>query len=240
MHRIDYLNLTFIALLSLLACTAHAQSIETFQKGAIISGGFVTLGKRQVPIPPGEWKLASVKEGRTRIQAPQFRDDAKTVNALLIRNRNGEYDIGIRVFGSLASTGAGRWSDEPCKSDDVLYKNTFNSTYEHPECLLIDFHLPDPNNNIHFTFLSAVYSKYMWGDFLIVTYYVNPALRGITTSSASSRRNNEWHKDKIHLSKEKSEYLARFKEWALDAAGVYRRLLLGDSTPVAGQIASLP
>jgi hypothetical protein len=240
MRRIEYHNLACIGLLTLLACSAHAQSIETLQKGTIISGGFVTLGKRQVPIPPGEWKLDNVTEGRTRLQPPQSTDDARTVNALLIRNRNGEYDVRIRVFGSLASSRGQGWTAEPCKSDDVLYKNTFNSTFSHPECLLIDFRMPDPDNNINDTRLSATYSKYMWGDFLVVTYYVNPKLRGLTTSPASSRRNSEWHKDKIHLSKEKSEYLARFKEWALDAAGIYRQVLLGDATPVVGKIAPLP
>ena len=229
-----------ITLLALHACSVHAQSIETLRKGAIISGGFVTLGKRQVPIPPGEWKLDMVTEGRTRLLPPQSTDDAKTGNALLIRNQNGEYDVRIRVFGSLASSRGQGWSAEPCKGDDVLYKNSFNSTYTHPECLLINFHLPDPDNNIRDTRLSATYTKYMWGDFLVVTYYVNPSLRGITTSPASSRRNSEWHKDKIHLSKEKSEYLAQFKEWALDAAGVYRQVLSGDAMPATMKIAPLP
>lgn len=240
MNQVGYCKLACTALLALMACSVRAQSIETLQKGTVISGGFVTLGTRQIPIPPGEWKLETVTESRTRLLPPQATDDAKTVNALLIRNRNGEYDVRIRVFGSLASSRGAGWSAEPCKSDDVLYKNSFNSTYSHPECLLIDFLLPDPDKNFHDTRLSATYSKYIWGDFLVVTYYVNPTLRGITTSPASSRRNSEWHKDKIYLSKEKNEYLARFKEWALDAAGVYRQVLLGDAPPVAGKIAPLP
>lgn len=240
MQRIDYRKLTCTAALVLLACSAHAQSIETLQKGTVISGGFVTLGKRQVPIPPGEWKLASMTESKVRIPPPQFRDDARTVNALLIRSRNSEYDIGISISGSLSSHSSQGWSTEPCKSDDALYINSFNSTYSQSECLLIDFYLPNPDKNIRDTLLFATYSKFLRGDFIIVKYWVNPALRGIATSSTSSRRNSEWHKDKVHLSKEKSEYLARFKEWALDAAEVYRQVLLGDAMPVAGKIAPLP
>lgn len=233
-------KLSCATLIVFLTCSANAQSVETLKPGSIISGGYVVVGKRYIPIPPGEWRLDKVTEGRTRLQPPQFTDDAKTVSALLIRDRDGEYDTRIRVFGSLASSRGQGWSNEPCKKDDALYKNTFNSTYSHPECLLIDFHLPDPNNNISDIRLSATYSKYLWGDFLVVTYFVNPRLRGITTSHSSVRKNSEWHKDRIHLSKEKSDYLERFKGWALSSADVYRQALSGEGTTTAGIIAPVP
>lgn len=124
MQCIDYRKFICTAFLAPFACSVHAQSIETLQKGTVISGGFVTLGKRQVPIPPGEWKLTSVTEGRTRILPPESRDGARTVNALLTRSKNGEYDVGVRIFGSLASasSGAGGWSAEPCKNEDVYIR----------------------------------------------------------------------------------------------------------------------
>lgn len=233
-------RISYAILCALLACSAYAQSVETLKRGTIISSGYLTVGKRQIPLPPGEWKLDKVTEGRTRLQPPQSTDDARTVRALLIREQDGEYDTRIQVFGSLASSRGQGWSDEPCKSDDVLYKNSFNSTYAYPECLLINFHLPDADNNIGVTRLSSTYSKFMPGDFMIITYYVNPVLRGVMTSPATSRRNSEWHKDKIHLSKEKSEYLVRFKDWALATADVYRQVLSGDAAPTTGKITPLP
>jgi hypothetical protein len=166
---------------------ALAVDVEATQPPAPVTDQQLSIGPRSLQLPPGEWTLL----GRTERNMTMSGVDriGTSYTAYAMDARDGRMHAGLLLALSRTSVPARSWRQEPCKVTGELHKDTFDSSFKFPECLLVfkrKSHLSQASDGIfaqarqwaeeHAVRRGAVYeivySKYGTSDFGVVRAFV--------------------------------------------------------------------
>lgn len=195
----------------------------------------MTLGPRQVPLPPGEWTLigkdnytSTGGDGATtqliRVFLAQGDENARVLKGYIVARTN------------LAAGGRGGWTrTSDCDRVDMLFNQSdknYNTRDE--ECLYINHITMTLGNNPDKYFrqaydymdshairrpttaVSVNFSLVKGTDFLHASYRFNPELDGFAPSKTMTWRENDWHKDMITSDPKKVAWVEDKKKWAFE------------------------
>lgn len=227
-----------LSLFPVMATDLEGQPLNT-----VVTDRIVQVGSHRYPLPPGEWTLIAKQIGRTT--GDGVRQGVKTVSGYFVTLQGSTFKSGLAIWStanSSAVASSGGWTDEPCKRNDVLYKNPFDGNFKYPECLMINHYvghlkvnngwLEDAANwlqvnqiSVPTTVLGATYNGFAYGDAVAFRVFVNPELANIAPSKDGTWRGNDWHKDRIRNDPAKQVYLQRFIAWSEQLPKVYRTAL---------------
>ncbi|MFZ6846182.1 hypothetical protein [Undibacterium sp. RuTC16W] len=233
----------------MLASLAYGIEIDKTEVGAIVKDGIVQIGSHQYPLPPGEWVLIGKNKSRVTF-AYSSQQGADILTAYLINVKDKQFRASVKIEATTSSTATHRWMPEPCKRDDVVFKDTMKSNYDYPECLLINHNtnafassntwlnavplwLENNQIKVPVTTLLAQYDKYQTGDFVKVRFWINPELAGQTPSKNASWIKSDWHKDRLEKDTDKQIYMDKFIAWTKQLPSIYKKSLTSDDRPLA-------
>jgi hypothetical protein len=213
---------------------ANAQSVDlrTTAPGAAISGSF-RIANMAFVLPNGEWRLLARQDsqstgGHAGIPVPML-------TAYLADIRNGRLHRAVFVHANVQQNpradSGGRWTDEPCKRSDVLFKNDIKYSFFDINCTMLN-HLVFARTTTNVlanearkqlaalgasypgTMIAAQFTRFNPRWFMQIWYYFNPEIDGFAPSRDSSWANNDWHKDLIDQDPRKVAYVEELKQWS--------------------------
>lgn len=234
MNRLQLIAGTLACSVALFAPPAWTQGAHEAAIGAKFSS-VMTLGPRQVPLPPGEWTLigkdayqSTGGDGATtaliRVYLAQLYENTRVLKGAVIARTN------------LAAGGRGGWTrTSDCDRVDMLFNQSDKNYNVHDqECLYIN-HLTQTlgdNPSKHFkqafdymdsqrirrptTMVAVIHSLVKGYDFLYAEYNFNPELDGFAPSKTGAWRNNDWHKDNAVSDPKKVAWVEDKKKWAVE------------------------
>jgi hypothetical protein len=233
-------------LLATIASFVEAAELQDLPLNAMVTDGFLQIGTHKYPLPPGEWRLIAKTDSTVTIDT--FAPGGRILRGYLLNTKEKQFRAGMLIAASAASSRVGSWTTDPCKRDDVVFKDAFGGNFKFPECLIVNHYvnLLQPtkdwlNEAAQFvevnqivlpkTALAAVYDKFFYGDFVQVRFWINPELADQAPSKASTWTANDWHKDRVARDPAKSLYLDKFTVWAKQVPVAYGAVLEGAQSP---------
>ncbi len=240
--------LCMTGLLAMMSVSAKATVIANAALDTLVEDGLIQIGHHNYPLPPGEWGLIA-KGSRNVRNVRNQSDGAQVISGYLINTKDKQFRAGIQISATVSSSNIGYWVEEPCKKNDVYFKDTLHGNYGFPECLIVNHYvaLLRPSDTwmndaakwveanqivVPQTALATVYDKYENGDFVQVRFWINPELAGQKPSKiADSWIRNDWHKDRVAKDAEKLAYLGKFVGWAKQVPPIYRSALISSKRP---------
>lgn len=219
--------MTFLAALMLVTgCQTTGEILKMYPKGASYSG-YLTIGKKQVPLPPGEWEVfasrATSNSSGLPFVAIVLGNKDRNAEALAVRfHTNVEVSNGYgwvllkacsrtnmhHVFAPQNIEGSGQrcWFVNHSRMT-----RTGNSTNVLTEALdrAKDLGVKLP--------VTSVYTGFRVSDthdILTVRVYFNPETQGFEPPKQSAWATNDWHKDRIYTDNKKVAYVEKIKKWA--------------------------
>ncbi|WP_354362796.1 hypothetical protein [Undibacterium sp. GrIS 1.8] len=227
---------------------ASGVELNATEVGTIVKDGIVQIGSHQYPIPAGDWVLVAKHKSAVRF-THSFQPGADILTAYLINTNDKQFRASVKIEATVSSTSTHSWTPEPCKRDDLIFKDTLKSSYDYPECLLINHNtnafassntwlnavpLWLENNQIKtpVTTLLAQYDKYQYGEFVKVRFWINPELAGQTASKSASWIKSDWHKDRLEKDTNKQLYMEKFIAWSKQLPSIYKKSLTSDERPL--------
>jgi hypothetical protein len=210
---------------------ANAQSEHVKALPSVTS--MIKVGKMDVALPKGEWRVLHSGEIKTSITGGSSSGGAVERKFLVqLNDRNQLVATGFisaTKYSSLVSS----WSDSVCQRTDTLWVKQTDGNFNYPACLFINHAHPlwvnVPTNefdkfifdwfrhnkvDIPKTGLLTSYRKYFSGDFINVTYIINPELLGFAPDTATAWSNSQWHPGLIKEDVQKVKYIESLKQWA--------------------------
>lgn len=220
--------------------------------GAKVQGNF-SLGAISVPLPPGDWVVASLFDRH----APVSQGQTNYVHAGLVEERAGKLHraIIVNTVAARQSSGYG-WnrSLDVCDRKDGIFNGS--PSYFHGEagrCWILDYTMsPSAQQGMLsqetvlrgiYGYMSAnridsqvplVYARFYLTNrvnYAHVTYFFNPEAVGINTRHAA-KENSDWHPGRYASAPERRAFVEMLKGFAAEmesliAAGLDNRLPLG-------------
>ncbi len=238
------LRKSLLLMIALLSVTrAYALDLALANKGDRVEDGKVQIGAREFPLPPGVWILTAKHKYRM-VSKNSNVEGADVWTGYFVNLKDKQFRAAMELSASVASTSTRRWSHEPCKRNDTVFKDTFNSHIDFPECLLVTHNIKMFEHNsqswwyptalwfeeqeigLPTTTLAAMYDKYQFGDCVIVRFWVNPELFGMLPSkNVTQWPKNDWHKDRLDKDPARSAYMQQFIAWSQFMSEAYRASL---------------
>lgn len=231
----------FVALFFLLALAsgASAQSIHTLPQGTKLNGT-VEFGMFRLPLPPGEWMLiGAARQVATSLNGGM---SPPTGAAFLALIEKGTLVGVVEATGSIDPQRV-EWTPDPeCRRDDLWFleadRNFRNSDQtcrlvshttrnwtagtDWPEYLkqamqwLQDNKIRRPQQMLRAKFRRANY-----GDFLSVTYSVNPEYFGQARSASAAWASSDWHKVNYPHQPARKAFAEAWLQWSEAMAPVF-------------------
>jgi hypothetical protein len=220
--------LTAVALL-LAAAAASAQSVHTLPVGSVFEGK-VKFARSEVPLPPGKWTLASVGEEKSTgdlvVRLPY---------ANLVQIDGGNLSALVTIFGTLSDDRNGWGRDANCDRSDLLYavadKNyrttdqwcayarhsirTWTATDQTPlRSATLFAYLRQENIKRPRTTLATSTRLVRNGEFIAVTYEVDPQMHGGPATKIIAAQTSEWHPQRIQDYPAHRAYADKWIEWS--------------------------
>ncbi|SMF25206.1 hypothetical protein [Pseudogulbenkiania subflava] len=243
----------------------HKKMIALFFNGLIISSwtnaqdlfdlkindtvtGQISLGKKNLPLPPGNWTVAvRFDSNGTHTYSSDQSITIPIANALLAKvTPSGQISGLIRFIANEKDwPGATNWSDDPCsyaKTKTSYFHTRFNSSFNFPECLVIrpviNFaqttgYFGDLRNwaNQNHADLPPVmiysdYERFTSQGFIKASVWFNPELAGFKRDNEQMLAQNSWNVDKIDETKKL--YLIKIQDWSSNFAAQIRESSKGN------------
>ncbi len=217
-----------VGLLAFLAGhTASASKLERqYPPGTPISNP-VVVGKKQIPLPPGQWTVAGVRSSRNS-------ELKKILDLFLIDVKSGvlQHAASITTNMSPPKRHQGWLTHSTCSSKSSLHLVTKSSSEgEDQECWWVrywptstppkkdsawkralDFAITQgielPTN-----FVTVGYRLADDAHFLNVYYLFSPEVDGIVSPGRTAQNPSVWHVDRFGRDPKKVEYVNRLKTW---------------------------
>ncbi len=183
-----YLTVGIFIIVATSARQVSAINIETAEPPVSISDGKLSLSTRSLVLPTGQWSYVakhSRKMTESGVDVVGLAFEAYAMNVV-----DKQWNSGVFFTLNKNSMPTRGWANEPCKVENTLYKNTFDSSFKYPECLIIfkrQSHLTSTQGNLYpqaknwaekesIRMPSAVYEiayfKYGTSDYGIVRYFI--------------------------------------------------------------------
>ncbi|MBC3813187.1 hypothetical protein [Undibacterium aquatile] len=236
-----HILLLIIALLGV--ARAYAFDLALVNQGDRVEDGKVQIGAREFPLPPGVWILTAKYKHRIHLRGTT-NEGADVWTGYFVNLKNKQFRAAMELSASVSSTPTTRWMPEPCKRDDTVFKDSFNSRIDFPECLLITHNIKmferssqswwhptsiwfeEQEISLPTTTLATMYDKYQFGDCVLVRFWFNPELAGMPPSkNVTQWSKNDWHKNRLEKDPARSEYMQQFIAWSQSIPDAYRASL---------------
>jgi hypothetical protein len=178
----SFLNFALASVVGLVALDAKALDVVQVVPPQTIADSQLKIGSRVLRLPEGNWNFVAQKRG----DVTNTNNNVKigtTFRAYAMNVKDSDFVGGIQLLLPESSFFTNGWRPEPCKVDNVLYKNDFNSGFSTPECLIVFkriSHLRRPTDEFYSqasqwavnekiklsgSFYEIVYTKYATNDF---------------------------------------------------------------------------
>ena len=210
-----------------------------------------------VPLPAGDWYVFRIDEGELRVTNPVEQHQAsKTVDIHLVQRVGNQLAMVMRVQ-ALKEALPGRLValhfDNPCKREDTLYRNPYDSGGTVVNCLLVNHlvrylrtaskgvfadmreWLGKEGVELPWTMLNATFAQNQPRRYLTVHITINPGLRGLE-STASNWVSNPFHRTLIGRDEARDRYVKEFIAWS----EAYKPLLAFSRTAGSGAATTGP
>jgi len=228
LHRIALAALTLL----LAAAAANAQSVHTLPVGSVFEGK-VKFARSEVPLPPGKWTLASAGEeqsGGTSRTLP-----ARLPFANLVQIDNGNLSALVTIFGTLSDDRNGWTRDSNCDRSDILYvaaDKNYRTTDQwcsyanhfirswvagdqaSPRIATLYEYLRQANVKASRTMLTTAARLVRNGEFIVVSYEIDPQMHGGPSTRNNAWPTSEWHPQRIQDHPAHRAYADKWIEWS--------------------------
>jgi hypothetical protein len=134
-----------------LTSSCWALDVATASLPAAITDRQLSIGGRNLRLPSGDWHLVSRLKGlSTSNQGTTAK--STTYQAYAVRIVDGKWRGSVYYRAPDSSAHVNGWAVEPCKDDNHIFKDDFNSGFKFPECLLVKkraTHLNNPTGSLY-------------------------------------------------------------------------------------------
>lgn len=130
---------------------AHAVDVIAVTPPQAITDNQLKIGGRVLQLPEGNWNFVAQKTGDVTNTNNNLKIGT-TFRAYAMNVKDSNFVAGIQLLLPEASFLTNGWRPEPCKVENVLYKNDFNSGFSTPECLIVfkrTSHLTRPTDEFY-------------------------------------------------------------------------------------------
>ena len=242
---------------SVIGFTTHAQSLSHVQNLQVVTNQ-IKVGKMTVALPMGEWRLLNTREGRTSNSNGSVAGSETETKYLVRVNEKNQFVAAMLIGAPKHSSMAVRWNDSVCERKDLLWVQQRDGNFNFPACFAINylhsFWINVPNNDfdklifewfrsgkveLPKTALLVGYRKYFSGDYINITYHINPELTGFAPDTGTTSGNSNWHPGLIKEDPEKVKYIDALKKW-IEGIEPHHRASLLKGTPGVESLPSWP
>lgn len=211
--------------------------------GQVITSA-LEIGKLRVALPPGKWNVVAEHTGRA--SSSDGAPSGNTYKGYYLV----QYDQDKRFISSFyarATTGEGRpveWRSKLCEREDTLFRAVLGGPAHSQDCVLVNhlvrFYQAKPREDaerqawqwvqandlkLPKTVIEVQERFFKGGDYLWVSYTVNPEIVDFVPSTVTDWRQSEWHPNFVKTDAERKEYVEQLKTWALANAKVHQAAL---------------
>jgi len=154
-------------------------------------------------------------------------------NAYLADVRGGKFFGAVTIRANLSIFGNARdWTDEPCKSENYLWKKSTGGPFRNINCVSINYIVRyfvsptgafqqylilfrDKGIELPPTIVRTIFTRFSdRGRRLIYEVDINPEVFGIERDTESIWGSNSWHKTFIQKDVKKVEFVSNLSKWA--------------------------
>jgi hypothetical protein len=212
-----------------------------------------TLAGKVVPLPIGKFTLAAAWEQGTRNQPSgnMLTTPSNIAEVVLVQTegRNLRAVIWARANVDTART---RWTDEPCKRNDMLFKLDRTKSFNYfQDCVTVNHRvgfLRNPDARwapVHEMLTSqgvvlpvaivmdASLTRIEQFQYLAVSYWINPAAFGFASDAALNWSTSSWHKSRIEKDSQKLAFAKALRDWAVELEPVIDQGFRGKAIPAS-------
>jgi hypothetical protein len=211
------------------AAAANAQSVHTQPVGSVFEGK-VKFARSEVPLPPGKWTLASAGEERSRGEASE-----RLPFANLVQADRGRLSALVAIYGTLADERIVWSRDRNCDSTDMLYatadknfqptdqwcayarhvvRTWVSNDQTAPRLATLFAYMRQENIKAPWTMLTATARITRQGEFIAVTYEIDPTTRGGPETKIQAVQTSEWHPQRIQNYPTHRAYAEKWIDWS--------------------------
>jgi hypothetical protein len=218
----------FVVILLVVGCQTTSEALKQYPVGASYSGE-VLIGKKQIPLPPGDWEIFASKIKYNSSQLPFV--------SLILGNKDRQSPaLALHIHSNLEAS----WSGNGL----VVYRYCSRTNMHHvfdrdsleggeQECWFVNHsRMTRPNvggSNVLVAGLerakklgvklpvTAITAGFRFAnsyDLLNLRIYFNPEAEGFDPPKQSAWATNDWHKDRIYTDQKKVAYVEKVKKWA--------------------------
>ena len=228
-YRMSFKRILYIAICCFptLGCvTALGQFEKDFNISKSVANP-VAIGSKQVPLPPGNWIIAS-----RGVTTNNLND---TLLRLILINADANSDsmaVEILTNAEASNSGVGWRPLETCTRKDLLSPSP-SAAYSagDEECWFINHSTMTRSSRtsdlrsqaLNFAHsqgvkipVNSVYVGYRFADaqdYLTVRYFFNPEAKNLAPPTYAAWRNSDWHRDRIQNFPRKLAYFEELKQW---------------------------
>lgn len=178
----------------------------------------------EIPLPQGKWLVRNVTNRDS--------GESKLKDVRLGLIENGKLMHTMEITAKVGGDSRGRWTDEPCKVEPVLYKNNYDTALWSQKCMTLQPQtflqnnnestrqflkiLADGNVKHDYNSLGSTYTRYGdLGKFLIVKLNTFPSNYGLDNPAIGALNTSPYHPSRVGTNKEIKEFvenLAKYSE----------------------------
>lgn len=114
---------------------ALAINVEVAEPPQAIGDQQLTIGPRTMTLPEGTWTFAAKTD--SHMSSIRTMEKAPTYTAYAMQTDKNAMRAGVVLKLPTGSMGTNGWIDEPCKQEGAFFKDTLNSSFRAPACLMI-------------------------------------------------------------------------------------------------------
>lgn len=209
----------------------NRKSPTTFSKLQDVTAGR-TLADYPVPSVEFQWKLLGITKNSSTGGGTGV--DIEIGEVILADIRDKKLRAALVVRANLEQSRMGDWTNEPCKREDFIWKQSTGGKFSNQNCVFINhrvgfFRAPtgiyqqiladlrDINLDMPPTVLTVEFTRYASGGrYLVYRYEINPEFFGLARDNETVWGASSWHKSRIQNDPAKIAFTAGLSRWAND------------------------
>lgn len=206
-------------------------SPASFSKLQSVTSGR-TLSDYPIPSVEFQWKVLGVTKNSST--GGGSGSDVEIGEVILADIRDKKLRAALVVRGNLFQSRMGDWTNEPCKRDDFLWKQSTGGKFSNQNCVSINHRvnffkaptglyqqiltdLREINLDIPPTVLTVEFTRYASGGrYLVYRYEINPEFFGLARDSETVWGASGWHKSRVQNDPAKVAFIGGLSRWASD------------------------
>lgn len=215
----------FAVLVLTVGCQTTGEILKKFSVDSVHEG-FVSVGNKQIPLLPGEWQVLATETSSSS-------DFTPVLSIMLGSMEKKAGAFAITIHTNIDSSGGWGWAlKSACLKKQLLHVRSIEAIEGTGEGCWFLNHLmlaylkrgsfaskafDSVKRNGVVLPKTSVYTGFRFSDtheILEVRYFYNPEVEGFEPPHQLRWKNNDWHKDQIHLDLKRVAYVEKMKKWA--------------------------